>query len=105
MTGKWNVLTAAALAAAIGACSSRTSNTDTAAGLLPGDTSTTLAPTPSIPNPGIDTGMVLDTTGNAADSSRADSVKSVKRDTTHQSAAGGSKQHKSTKPPSAKKRR
>lgn len=100
MTGKWQLLAAVPLALAIAACSSRTSNADTAAGMLPGDTSTTLAPTPAIPTPGIDTGMILDTTKAMTDTTRADSLA---KDSTQKAAADTSKQHKTTKKTATRK--
>lgn len=101
MIVNWRILAAVPFALAIGACSSHSSNTDTAAGVLPGDTSTTLAPTPTIPNPGIDTGMVLDTT-KQADSTRADSVKN---DSTQESKTATTKHHNTTKKGTTKKKR
>lgn len=97
MIGNWKILAAVPLAIAIGACSSRSSNTDTAAGTL--STDTALTPAPSIPTPGMDTGMVLDTTKKKADSTHADSLK----DSTHK-AKSSTYKHKSTKKGSTTKK-
>ena len=91
MIGKWKLVTAVPLALAIGACSSRTSNADTAAGSLSVDTSTSLTPAPSTPAPGMDTGMVLDTTRKQADTTHADSLK---KDSAYNATGHSSPKHK-----------
>ena len=100
MIGKWKLVTAVPLALAIGACSSRTSNADTAAGSLSVDTSTSLTPAPSTPTPGMDTGMVLDTTRKKADTTHADSLKkdSAYKATSHSPAKHKTKTKSTRKP-------
>ena len=101
MIGNWKILAAVPFAIALAACSSRSSNTDTAAGSLYTDTATSLTPAPSTPTPGIDTGMVLDTTKKKADTTHADSLK----DSTKQAKSGTTAAHKNTKKKSATKKR
>lgn len=91
MIGNWKFLAAVPFAIAIAACSSKNSNVDTAAGTLSPDTSTMVTPAPSTPTPGVDTGMVMDTTKKKADSTRADSLKN---DTTHKAKSGKASTHK-----------
>ena len=95
MIGKWNILAAVPFAFAIGACSSHESSVDTAAGTLSTDTSMMMTPAPSTPTPGIDTGMVLDTT-KQADSAYADSLK---KDTTKKAMSGNASTKKKAKKP------
>lgn len=94
MIGKWKIVAAVPFAIAIGACSSSHSNVDTAAGSLSTDTASTLTPAPSTPTPGIDTGMVMDTTKKKADSTHADSLKN---DSTHKAASNKTTRHKKGK--------
>lgn len=99
MIGNWKILAAVPLAIALGACSSHSANTDTAAGTLSTDTATTLTPAPSVPTPGIDTGMALDTSKKKADSTHADSLK----DSTHK-ATSKTYKHKGAKKGSTTKK-
>lgn len=93
MIATWKILAAVPFAIVIGACSSRSSYTDTAAGSLSTDTASSLAPLPSVPTPGMDTGMVMDTTKKRADSTRADSLK---KDSAYKAKSGTTAKHKST---------
>jgi len=101
MIGNWKILAAVPFAIAIGACSSRNSNVDTAAGSLSTDTATTFTPAPSTPLPSMDTGMVLDTTKKKADSTHADSLKN---DSTHKAKTAKASTHRSSKKKSTTKK-